>query len=135
MVSRNVSLRQIFAERSKERLLSRHELPLNGSNNRAGGILRVLADRTATVYKGVCEFFRQLQEMARSDRRKVAFAAKAGLSLALVSLFIYVKEEQLSKYSIWAVLTVVLIFEFSVGTSTFKFEKAPHNSQRKAFSF
>ncbi|KAL3032614.1 hypothetical protein AAZX31_02G092200 [Glycine max] len=120
MVSRNVSLRQIFAERSKERLLSRHELPLNGSNNRAGGILRVLADRTATVYKGVCEFFRQLQEMARSDRRKVAFAAKAGLSLALVSLFIYVKEEQLSKYSIWAVLTVVLIFEFSVGATLSK---------------
>ncbi|KAK7407563.1 hypothetical protein VNO78_09516 [Psophocarpus tetragonolobus] len=55
--------------------------------------------------------------MAWSDPRKVAFAAKVGLALSLVSLFIYVKEEQLSKFSIWAVLTVVLIFEFSVGAT------------------
>jgi len=125
MAARNGSLRQIFAERSKERLLSRKdfsELRLNGNNSSGGGgggggfVRHALSDRVVRFCRGFGEFFVQLREMARSDRRKVVFAAKAGLSLALVSLFIYIKEEQLSKYSIWAILTVVVVFEFSVGT-------------------
>ncbi|TKY69377.1 Aluminum-activated malate transporter 4 [Spatholobus suberectus] len=116
MAARNGSLRQIFAERSKERLLSRRDLPdlrLNGIS----GVPRALSDRVARFCDGVREFFLELRDMARSDPRKVVFAAKAGLSLALVSLFIYIKEEQLSKYSIWAILTVVVVFEFSVGAT------------------
>ncbi|QCD90289.1 aluminum-activated malate transporter 4-like [Vigna unguiculata] len=122
MATRNVSLRQIFAERSKERLLSRKdfsELRLNGNSSSSnGGVSRhALSDRVVRFCNGFVEFFGQLRDMARSDRRKVVFAAKAGLSLAVVSLFIYVKEEQLSKYSIWAILTVVVVFEFSVGAT------------------
>ena len=122
MAARNGSLRQIFAERSKERLLSRKdfsELRLNGNNSSSGGggaVRDGLSGRMVRFCDGFGEFFWQLREMARSDRRKVVFAAKAGLSLAVVSLFIYIKEEQLSKYSIWAILTVVVVFEFSVGT-------------------
>ncbi|WVZ09398.1 hypothetical protein V8G54_013928 [Vigna mungo] len=122
MAARNVSLRQIFAERSKERLLSRKdfsELRLNGnsSSSNSGVARHALSDRVIRFCNGFVEFFGQLRDMARSDRRKVVFAAKAGLSLAVVSLFIYIKEEQLSKYSIWAILTVVVVFEFSVGAT------------------
>ncbi|KAL9328169.1 hypothetical protein ACSQ67_003172 [Phaseolus vulgaris] len=126
MAARNGSLRQIFTERSKERLLSRKdfsELRLNGNNSSSsgGGAIRDgFSGRMVRFCDGFGEFFYQLREMARSDRRKVVFAAKAGLSLAVVSLFIYIKEEQLSKYSIWAILTVVLVFEFSVGATLSK---------------
>ncbi|KAK7306946.1 hypothetical protein VNO77_39593 [Canavalia gladiata] len=119
MAAKNGSLRQIFAERSKERLLSRKDFPelrLNGNNNNNNNI-NALSERVATYRDGVREFFRELREMARSDPRKMVFAMKAGFSLALVSLFIYIKEEQLSKYSIWAILTVVVVFEFSVGAT------------------
>ncbi|KAL2347556.1 hypothetical protein Fmac_001556 [Flemingia macrophylla] len=116
MAARGGSLRQIFAERSKERLLSRRDFPdlrLNGGGG--GGV--VVSVRLESLWRGVSEFFVELRDMARSDPRKVVFAAKAGLSLALVSLFIYVKEEQVNKYSIWAILTVVVVFEFSVGAT------------------
>ncbi|KAK7407562.1 hypothetical protein VNO78_09515 [Psophocarpus tetragonolobus] len=118
MAARNGSLRQIFAERSKERLLSRKEfseLKLNGISSSGGG--DALWDRVGRFFEGMVRFMGELREMARADPRKVVFAAKAGMSLAVVSLFIYIKEEQLSKYSIWAILTVVVVFEFSVGAT------------------
>ncbi|KAJ1389441.1 Aluminum-activated malate transporter [Sesbania bispinosa] len=113
MAARTGSLRQIFTERSKERLLSRKDFPeMNGNGRHVA-----LSDRVARFCDSVSKFFRGLREMGRSDPRKVVFAMKAGLSLALVSLFIYIKEEQLNKYSIWAILTVVVVFEFSVGAT------------------
>ncbi|KAK7310034.1 hypothetical protein RJT34_07229 [Clitoria ternatea] len=117
MAARTGSLRQIFAERSKERLLSRKDFPELRLNNNNSNYSHALSDRVAKFCNGVREFFHQLREMARSDPRKVVFAIKAGFSLAIVSLFIYIKEEQFSKYSIWAILTVVVVFEFSVGAT------------------
>ncbi|XP_061375105.1 aluminum-activated malate transporter 4-like [Gastrolobium bilobum] len=111
MAARIGSLRHNF----EERLLSKMDFPelrLNGNSNP-----NALSDRVMRLCSGMREFFQKLQEMGRSDPRKVVFAMKAGLSLALVSLVIYIKEEQLSKYSIWAILTVVVVFEFSVGAT------------------
>ena len=56
--------------------------------------------------------------MGLKDPCKAVFAAKMGLSLALVSLVVFFKEplSNVSQYSIWAIPTVVVVFEFSVGT-------------------
>ncbi|KAK7280501.1 hypothetical protein RJT34_25565 [Clitoria ternatea] len=122
--SRVVSFRQSLLEKSRERNLSKKdfypELGFHVNDNGAvsnRGFLDALSDRVVALRNAVMDFAVQLYEMGRSDRRKVVFAMKSGLSLAIVSLFIYIKEEQLSKYSIWAILTVVVVFEFSIGAT------------------
>ncbi|CAN0870589.1 Aluminum-activated malate transporter 4 [Linum grandiflorum] len=59
----------------------------------------------------------ELYNMGRSDPRKLFFAIKMGLSLATVSMLMIFREhlEGASQYSIWAIITVVVVFEFTVG--------------------
>ncbi|CAH2040996.1 unnamed protein product [Thlaspi arvense] len=55
--------------------------------------------------------------------RKVIFAVKMGLALAIISLLLFWEERQffdLTQYSIWAILTVVVMFEFSIGATLIK---------------
>lgn len=120
------SFRHSFLERGKERLLAKKEYsggdftfhdPLPQPFYKRAFNLDALSQRFVNIRNGSVEFIRKLHHMGRSDPRKVIFAMKAGLSLAIVSLFIYIKEQQVNKYSIWAILTVVVVFEFSIGTS------------------
>ncbi|RDX61751.1 Aluminum-activated malate transporter 4, partial [Mucuna pruriens] len=121
-VARVGSFRHSFLEKSKERLLSKREYTQDfgfhdENDARKLSFLDALSDRVVRLRNGSKDFAHKLYEMGRSDQRKVLFAAKAGLSLAVVSLVIYIKEEELSKYSIWAILTVVVVFEFSIGAT------------------
>ncbi|GAU33219.1 hypothetical protein TSUD_144800 [Trifolium subterraneum] len=55
--------------------------------------------------------------MGHSDPREVVFAVKMGVALFIISLLSFLKQpfQDVEKYSLWAILTVVLIFEFNIG--------------------
>lgn len=118
--------RQSSIWRSKERLLSRKdysELGLGRSDGVEDGstkpsLWRSACDKIHRLWLQVRETSVKAYEMGRSDPRKVVFAAKVGLALSLISLLILFKEpETISSYSIWAVMTVVVVFEFSIGAT------------------
>ncbi|KAK8659421.1 hypothetical protein V6N13_029622 [Hibiscus sabdariffa] len=111
---------------SKERLLPRKGgsgVGSHGSSGAEDGVkgrsFRSCCDSIEYLWNGLQELFVNLYEMGRSDPRKIFFALKTGLTLTSVSLLMLFKGslKGASQYSIWAILTVVLIFEFSVGKS------------------
>lgn len=129
MAAKVGSFRHSFAERSKERLISKKGYSDFGLNRISGGdeavkcwCFRSMSDGVADFWSNLQNMFIQLYEMGRSDPRKVVFAAKMGLSLSIVSLLIFFREplKNVGQYSIWAILTVVVVFEFSVGATLSK---------------
>ncbi|GAV59189.1 ALMT domain-containing protein [Cephalotus follicularis] len=127
MAAKAGSFKPSFVESSKERLLSRKGYSDFGLNSSAGSedgyiklhCFRVLSDGIINFWHSLQNIALVLYQMGRSDPRKVFFAMKMGLSLAVISLLIFFKEplKSLNQYSIWAILTVVVVFEFSVGAT------------------
>lgn len=76
-----------------------------------------LLDRITKSWEDAQEFMVKVYEMGRSDPRQIIFAVKSGLALAFVSVLIFFKEPltYISQHSIWAILTVIVVFEFSIG--------------------
>ncbi|KAH0713042.1 hypothetical protein KY289_009001 [Solanum tuberosum] len=68
----------------------------------------------------MCSFGSNVKKIAKEDPRKLIHSIKVGLAIALVSLFYYFEPlfdyEGFGVSSMWAVLTVVVVFEFSVAT-------------------
>lgn len=81
----------------------------------------VVSDKVEAFFKNLKYVGFKAWEMGRSDPRKIVFSAKMGLALVLISLLIFFKEpiEELSQFSVWAILTVVVVFEFSIGMFRF----------------
>uniref|UniRef100_A0A1D1YDL5 Aluminum-activated malate transporter 10 n=1 Tax=Anthurium amnicola TaxID=1678845 RepID=A0A1D1YDL5_9ARAE len=70
----------------------------------------------------VLSFFKKVWKIGVDDPRKVVHCLKVGLGLALVSLFYYTRPlyDGVGGSALWAVMTVVVIFEFTVGASLYK---------------
>ncbi|KAJ6875167.1 hypothetical protein NC652_034788 [Populus alba x Populus x berolinensis] len=83
---------------------------------------RFLSDKIVGLCKQVQDVAYRGYQMGKSDPRKIVFSAKMGLALILISLLIFLKEpiKELSQHFVWAILTVVVVFEFSIGATLSK---------------
>ncbi|CAN6695301.1 unnamed protein product [Malus baccata var. baccata] len=71
------------------------------------------------VMNKVVEFPIKLKKLGQDDPRRVVHSLKVGLAVLLVSLLYYVQPfyNGLGDTTMWAVITVVVVFEFSVGAT------------------
>ncbi|EOY33297.1 hypothetical protein QUC31_019017 [Theobroma cacao] len=67
----------------------------------------------------IFEFYSKVKKLAQDDPRRVVHSLKVGLALNLVSLLYYYQPlyNGFGVSAIWAVMTVVVVFEFSVGAT------------------
>ncbi|GJN00071.1 hypothetical protein PR202_ga17225 [Eleusine coracana subsp. coracana] len=80
------------------------------------GLLRRAGSAVARWWGAASAAVAELWAFARADPRKPIFAAKVALALALISLLVFLREPRdIVSHSIWAILTVVVVFEFSIG--------------------
>ncbi|KAL9674521.1 hypothetical protein QQ045_030793 [Rhodiola kirilowii] len=114
----------LLEKRDKEKLFSNGYSPLGHPNFDVTdkGCCGRFKDRVLGWWTGAKEVAINAWEMGKSDPRKIVFSAKMGLALMLISLLIFLKEpfKDLSRYSVWAILTVVVVFEFSIGATLSK---------------
>ncbi|KAH0456496.1 hypothetical protein IEQ34_014403 [Dendrobium chrysotoxum] len=70
----------------------------------------------------VSTIVKMLWRMGADDPRKVVHGFKVGFALAVVSLFYYLRPlyDGVGGAAMWAVMTVVVIFEYTVGGSLYK---------------
>lgn len=70
-----------------------------------------------SIYNKVVEIARQTKKVGQDDPRRIIHSLKVGLALTLVSLFYYFQPlyHSFGVSAMWAVMTVVVVFEFSVG--------------------
>ena len=61
-------------------------------------------------------------KVGKDDPRRIVHSLKLGLAITTVSLFFYFEPlyDGLGTSSIWAIITVVVVFEFSVGKFSYQ---------------
>lgn len=81
-----------------------------------------LAARMAMARSRVAGFARNVWKIGADDPRKVVHGLKVGLALVLVSVFYYTRPlyDGVGGAAMWAVMTVVVVFEYTVGKSRYQ---------------
>ncbi|CAO2048012.1 unnamed protein product [Urochloa humidicola] len=76
----------------------------------------------AAAWSRVAAFARKVWRIGADDPRKVVHGLKVGLALALVSVFYYTRPlyDGVGGAAMWAIMTVVVVFEYTVGGSVYK---------------
>lgn len=74
-------------------------------------------DRLNSCRDKVLQVAKKAKKQGQDDPRKIIHSIKVGLALTLVSLFYYFRPlyDSFGVSGMWAVLTVVVVFEFTVG--------------------
>ncbi|KAL5765407.1 hypothetical protein ACOSP7_016024 [Xanthoceras sorbifolium] len=74
------------------------------------------------IISKVVEFARKTKKLGQDDPRRIIHSLKVGLAITLVSMFYYFEPlyDGFGVSAMWAVLTVVVVFEFSVGATLSK---------------
>ncbi|XP_021892589.1 aluminum-activated malate transporter 2-like [Carica papaya] len=95
----------------------------SANQEKQGGVLghgrlrvRTLTDKLKSK---VVEFCSNVKKLGEDDPRRVLHSLKVGLALTLVSLIYYYQPiyHNFGVSAMWAVMTVVVVFEFSVGAT------------------
>ncbi|XP_047964318.1 aluminum-activated malate transporter 8-like [Salvia hispanica] len=71
----------------------------------------------ASIPSKLHEFIKKIKKIGEEDPRRIIHSTKVGLALTLVSFFYYFRPlyNGFGQAGMWAVLTVVVVFEFTVG--------------------
>ncbi|XP_026425342.1 aluminum-activated malate transporter 10-like isoform X2 [Papaver somniferum] len=79
------------------------------------GLLSGFMSKLSKLWRNVCG-------VGSEDPRRVCHCLKVGLALTVVSLFYYMRPlyESIGSNAMWAVLTVVVVFEYTVGATLAK---------------
>lgn len=91
------------------------------ANEKSGGLLASWSEglkaKISKIMAKVIELFKKTKKLAKDDPRRVVHSLKVGLAITLVSLFYYFEPlyDGLGASAMWAILTVVVVFEFSIG--------------------
>lgn len=73
---------------------------------------------TAGLVLKLCKFVKKAWELGMNDPRKFIHCLKVGIALTAVSLFYYLKPlyDGVGRNAMWAVMTVIVVFEYTAGT-------------------
>ncbi|WVZ74240.1 hypothetical protein U9M48_022449 [Paspalum notatum var. saurae] len=76
----------------------------------------------AAAWSRVAGFAGRVWRIAADDPRRAVHGLKVGLALALVSVFYYTRPlyDGVGGAAMWAIMTVVVVFEYTVGGSVYK---------------
>lgn len=111
-----VTIKNFFKKASSDE--NKEKLLPNDYDERKGccNCFSPLNDRFTSFFNNLQDFAKKAIEMGRNDPRKIIFSLKMGFALSFVSLLIFWKKpNDIAQFAIWAILTVLVMFEFSIG--------------------
>jgi hypothetical protein len=87
-----------------------------GPFTRGWGWLKAMPEK---LWAKAVDVAKKMKKLGEDDPRRIIHSLKVGLAINLVSLVIYIKplsrDFDFGNNAIWAVMTVTLVLEFSVG--------------------